>query len=96
MYGLNFTVLDNPECNIHEMSLDNPHYDTIGIFLLFTYSLRFTLEKNIIISCFSNSALESFRLKFKVNSKDNEPLCNVLCKYVYTYILYVYFRLFES
>ena len=81
MYGLNFTVLDNLECNIHEMSLDNPHYDTIGIFLLFTYSLRFTLEKNIIISYFSNSALESFRLKFKVNSKDNEPLCNVLCKY---------------
>ena len=96
MYGLNFTVLDNPECNIHKMSLDNPHYDTIGIFLLFTYSLRFMLEKNIIISYFSNSALESFRLKFKVNSKDNEPLCNVLCKYVYTYILYVYFRLFES
>ena len=34
-----------------------------------------------MVSYFSNSALESFRLKFKVNSKDNEPLCNVLCKY---------------
>ena len=38
-------------------------------------------KKNIMVSYFSNSALESFRLKFKVNSKDNEPLCNVLCKY---------------
>ena len=95
MYGLNFTVLDNPECNIHEMSLDNPHYDTIEIFYYLPTHVA-SLEKNIIISYFSNSALESFRLKFKVNSKDNEPLCNVLCKYVYTYILYVYFRLFES
>ena len=41
-----------------------------------------SLQKKIIVSYFySNSALESFRLKFKVNSKDNEPLCNVLCKY---------------
>ena len=54
----------------------------LGFFYyLLTHFVYSTLEKNIIISYFSNSALESFRLKFKVNSKDNEPLCNVLCKY---------------
>ena len=84
---LNFTVIENRKCNIQR----NAHYDPIEIFLLIIFYYHSPSKKNIIISYFSNSALESFRLKFKVNSKDNEPLCNVLCKYkecIRTYYMY--------
>ena len=69
------------------------HWTMLIVILLgYFYWLYSTpLKKNIIVSYFSNSALESFRLKFKVNSKDNEPLCNVLCKYkecIRTYYMY--------